>query len=124
MKAQFLKSAVAAAVFSVLSGCTESTVPNPGNLPDLTHDPILFVHGYLGSTSNWDTMKGRFKADGWAEYELYTHQFGIFNSNIKNAQELDDRVDEILRLTGADKVDIIAHSMGSVSSRYYLRNLG
>jgi triacylglycerol lipase len=124
MKAQFFKIAVIAAAFATLSSCAESTVTNPGNLPDLKHDPILFVHGYLGSTSNFDTMIDRFKADGWADYELYTYQLGALNSNVKNAQELRDKVDEIIRLTGASKVDIIAHSMGSVSSRYYLKNLG
>ena len=81
MKAQLVKLSALAAVFSVLSACTETTGTDTGTLPDLKHDPILFVHGYLGSTSNWDTMIGRFKADGWADYELYTYQFGVFDSN-------------------------------------------
>ena len=35
-----------------------------------------------------------------------------------------DQVDKIIANTGATKVDIIAFSMGSISSRYYLKNLG
>ncbi|MEM2085875.1 MAG: hypothetical protein QXF06_00525 [Archaeoglobaceae archaeon] len=33
-------------------------------------------------------------------------------------------VDNILRTTGASKIDIVAHSMGGISSRYYLKVLG
>jgi len=34
------------------------------------------------------------------------------------------QIDAILARTGATRVDIIAHSAGSVSSRYYIKNLG
>ena len=34
------------------------------------------------------------------------------------------RVNEIKAATGAAKVDIITHSMGGLSSRYYIKNLG
>jgi triacylglycerol lipase len=33
-------------------------------------------------------------------------------------------VDQLLAANGATKVDIISHSMGGLSSRYYARNLG
>ena len=37
-----------------------------GRESQATHvDPILFVHGYSGSASNWDTMISRFRSDGW-----------------------------------------------------------
>lgn len=109
---------------AVLASCTESSAPDPGTLPTLTHDPILFVHGYLGRSDNWDTMKSRFLADGWKDYELYAYTYSFTNSNATTAQEISGQVDDILKKTGASKVDIIAHSMGSISSRYYLKNLG
>ena len=28
-------------------------------------DPILFVHGYSRTASDWKTMIGRFEKDGW-----------------------------------------------------------
>ena len=37
---------------------------------------------------------------------------------------LQTKVDEIRQQTGWASVDIISHSMGGLSSRYYLRNLG
>lgn len=119
-----LRHHVSAAIALILLGCTESSAPDNGTLPVLTHDPILFVHGYGGSSTNWDTMKSRFRADGWKDYELYAYSYSFINSNASTAAEMRDQVDDILRRTGATKVDIIAHSMGSVSSRHYLKSLG
>ena len=110
-------------VFCALSACTETSSPG-GELPVLTHDPILFVHGFGGNSSNWDTMKSRFAADGWQPFELYSYNYSVITSNAASAAEIRDQVNNIISKTGATKVDIIAHSMGSLSSRYYLKNLG
>jgi len=118
-----LKRTLSLAAFGALLACTETSGPG-GTLPVLTHDPILFVHGYLGSTANFDTMRQRFLADGWKDYELYAYNYSFLSSNATTATEIRDQVNDIISKTGATKVDIIAHSMGSVSSRYYLKNLG
>lgn len=103
-----------------LAGCE---IPG-ATFTGLTHDPILFVHGYAGNGGNWQDMKGRFLADGWQAGELYACNYSFTASNAASAVEMNAQVDEILRKTGASKVDIIAFSMGSVSSRYYMKNLG
>ena len=90
----------------------------------LAHNPILFVHGWSGSASNWNTMISRFKADGWTTSELYSWSYNTSQSNATTAQEIKARVDNILATTGATKVDIVTHSMGGLSSRYYSKNLG
>jgi triacylglycerol lipase len=36
-------------------------------------DPILFVHGFTGSSSAWNTMAPRFQADGWHGNQLFGH---------------------------------------------------
>jgi len=109
-------------VSAVSLACSESA--GPGLLPELRHDPILFVHGYGGNGGNWQQMKDRFLADGWLDHELYSYNYSFIASNVTSAAEIRDQVDEIFRNTGATKVDIVAFSMGSVSSRYYLKNLG
>lgn len=112
-------------IFSVvLAGCMDKTPTSSGPLPVLKHDPILFVHGYLGNNGNWDDMKARFLADGWQDVELYAYNYSFIDSNASSAAEIRDQVDKIITTTGATKVDIIAFSMGSISSRYYLKNLG
>jgi len=94
-----------------------STVP-------VAHNPILFVHGYGGNGGNFCTMIDRFRADAWTDRELYAYNYSFVESYAVDAQEIRAQVDQILAATGASKVDIIAHSAGSVSSRYYLKNLG
>jgi triacylglycerol lipase len=96
------------------SGSTEASHVNP----------ILFVHGYTANASTWDTMKARFLADGWESNYLYAYTFSSTKSNASVAQDIATRVNQIKAATGASQVDIIAHSMGSLSSRYYLKNLG
>lgn len=86
--------------------------------------PILFVHGWNSSAATWDTMVADFKAAGWTDAELNRWSYNTSQSNATTAQEIAARVDTIRSATGADKVDVIAHSMGSLSSRYYLKNLG
>ncbi|MEY9212509.1 triacylglycerol lipase [Thermobifida halotolerans] len=87
-------------------------------------DPVVFVHGYGGSGSNWDSMIEDFVDDGWDRDELYTVTYDASVSNTVIAEQVADKVDQALAETGADRADIVAHSMGSLSSRWYVRFLG
>ena len=87
-------------------------------------DPILFVHGYTSNASTWNTVISRFLADGWESNRLYAYTFSSTQSNATIARAVAQRVSEIRAATGAAKVDIISHSMGGLSTRYYLKNLG
>jgi len=88
------------------------------------HQPVLFVHGYNSSGATWNDMVARFKAVGYTDAELFAISYNTNQSNVITAQQLQTKVDEIRQQTGWAKVDIVTHSMGSLSSRYYLRNLG
>ena len=92
--------------------------------PTPTHNPILFIHGYNGNSATWSTMVNRFKADGWTDAELVNWSYNYRQSNATTAAQIKQKVDSILNVTGATKVDIITHSMGPLSARYYIRNLG
>jgi triacylglycerol lipase len=88
------------------------------------HLPILFVHGWKGSSSNWTTMIERFEKDGWPKEDLNNWTYNTAQSNVITAKEEATKVTEILKKTGATKVDLISHSMGGLSTRYYVKNLG
>jgi triacylglycerol lipase len=88
------------------------------------HDPILFVHGYASTGSVWNTMISRFQADGWTSAELNNWSYNYHQSNATTASQISTKIDQILAATGNSKVDVITHSMGGLSSRYYLKNLG
>jgi triacylglycerol lipase len=88
-------------------------------------DPILFVHGYTESASVWNTMVANFEKDGYPKSYLSAYSYNTSQSNVVDAEkEVKPRVEALLKNTGATKVDIIAHSMGSLNSRYYIKNLG
>jgi triacylglycerol esterase/lipase EstA (alpha/beta hydrolase family) len=89
-------------------------------------DPILFVHGWNGSASNWSTMISRFEKDGYPKSYLsvYTYESSSRSNRTIAADEVKPRVEALLKATGATKVDILAHSMGSLNSRWYIKFLG
>jgi triacylglycerol lipase len=87
-------------------------------------EPILFVHGWSGAAWNWDVMIDRFEADGYTPAELRAFSYNTAQSNASTAQQVAAEVEGLRARTGAERVDVVAHSMGSLSSRYYLRNLG
>ncbi len=91
----------------------------------LALDPILFVHGFSGSASNWNTMVERFEKDGWPKSYLRAYSYNTSQSNKTDAeQNVKPEVENLLKATGASKVDIVAHSMGSLNTRWYIKFLG
>lgn len=87
-------------------------------------DPILFVHGFSGAAWNWDVMIDRLEADGYPAAKLRAIDYNSAQSNAATAREVSKEVQELKAATGSAQVDIVSHSMGGLSSRYYLRNLG
>jgi triacylglycerol esterase/lipase EstA (alpha/beta hydrolase family) len=99
--------------------------PPPPPPAPYTHTPILFVHGYNGSSSTWTTMVNRFIADGYAAAELVNFTYDYTKSNRTTAQLIKTKVDSILSLhPEVSQVNIITHSMGTISVRYYIDSLG
>ncbi|MEU9802955.1 triacylglycerol lipase [Streptomyces sp. NPDC051000] len=89
----------------------------------LAPDPIVFVHGWNPDASPWQNLAARFQADGWPADRLDRWSYDATQSNATTATRLADEIERVLALTGASKVDVITHSMGSLSSRYYLKHL-
>lgn len=108
---------------TAIAAAAAATACLPAN--SLAVDPILFVHGWSSSASTWDTMVERFEADGYPESHLNAYSYNTSQSNKVDAEEeVKPRVEELLEATEAEKVDVVAHSMGSLNSRWYLKELG
>jgi len=100
---------------STTSSSTTSTTAAAGR------DPILFVHGWNSSGTVWTTMIDRFKGDGYTDAQLTNWSYDTSQSNKTTAAQIAQQVDAIRSRTGAAKVDIISHSMGGLSSRWYAK---
>ncbi|MFJ2029565.1 esterase/lipase family protein [Streptosporangium sp. NPDC087985] len=99
-----------------------SFVPVPAQAA--VHNPVIFVHGWAGGGWNWAVMKSDFQKDGWPADRLFAWDYRSTQSNVTTAKELASFVEQVRRQTGAEKVDIVTHSMGGLSSRWYLKFLG
>ena len=115
----------------VLGACSSITDPTdplfrrtPRPPPPPTHPIILFVHGWNANASTWNTMIGRFETDGWQSAELSAFSYDFSKSNATTAGIIKTKVDSIIKARGVTQVAIVTHSMGTLSARYYVRNLG
>ncbi|MET8776159.1 triacylglycerol lipase [Nocardia sp. NPDC004654] len=113
-----------AAITLVATATAALGIATPQAAAAPARDPILFVHGWQGSASNWDYMWGRFLGAGYSVREIARFSYDSSQSNEDIALEMKSQVDALRAKTGAAKVDIITHSMGGLNSRWYLKNLG
>ncbi|QGZ47245.1 alpha/beta fold hydrolase [Streptomyces sp. QHH-9511] len=123
MKRSVVTAAVAAAGALLVVQAPAPAQASTGSSFTSGSNPVLFVHGYNGDAGNWNTMADRFRADGWPSAHLRQWTYDSRQSNTVTAQQLSAEVDRVLAATGATKVDIVSHSMGGLSSRYYLKTL-
>jgi triacylglycerol lipase len=114
--------AVGGALGAALAGCGGGK-ERGGGAARRAHDPIIFVHGLGGSPRAWNTMVARFRADGWSAAELDAWGYDSSRSNQETAVVLRDEVLRLLAATGRRRVDLVTHSMGGLSSRWFLSRL-
>jgi len=95
-------------------------------------NPVILVHGLSANMhANWYWMAPRIADEGYCVYALtYGRQPGNpppfnYNGGLKemeeSAPELAALVDKVLASTGAQKVDIVGHSEGSLMPNYYVK---
>jgi pimeloyl-ACP methyl ester carboxylesterase len=98
--------------------------------------PVVFVHGFSSDWSAWTNylglqgylasvgMSGFAVGDGQVPGAMNTGSFtqptGQTNSIAQNAQIVGEYIAKVKELTGAQHVDLVAHSMGGLISRYYI----
>ncbi|SMF73426.1 triacylglycerol lipase [Streptomyces sp. Amel2xC10] len=106
------------------AGTATTAAPAAAVQPLSTSTPVVFVHGYTGSASNWTTAMSVFRLNGWSSSNLFAYEYDSYGNNVTNAQGLATFVNNVKARTGASKVAIVNHSMGGLVSQYYLKVLG
>jgi pimeloyl-ACP methyl ester carboxylesterase len=103
--------------------------------PDLaaTATPVLFVHGSGMTATTWDSMIEAFVARGYPRAFLFAVQLKPLDGDNVTAAErfIAPAATQLLidarRFAGdgrlLDKIDIVSHSMGAASSRWYAARL-
>jgi pimeloyl-ACP methyl ester carboxylesterase len=101
--------------------------------------PVVLVHGFMSDHSTWAAytapdgflaragLRGWAVGDGQAEGSLDTGALSRLRSATKtlpeNAAALQRYIEGVKRRTGAQFVDLVAHSMGGLVARYYVARL-
>ena len=101
--------------FALLAGvCTGS--PAQG----AQREPVILVHGWNGSPTEFAQMQTALEQAGYPTYAIDLPG----EENIANAQAISGLVEQARQEHGGSKVSIVAHSMGGLSARHYLKVLG
>ena len=117
--------AVLVLVGILFPSCTPGavTVPTPANIK-----PIIFVHGFAGSAAQFESQAMRFESNGYPANYISAYEYDSaagLSPQFPPASVLtgvDQVVDAVLKDTGADKVDLIGHSLGTRVSQAYLKS--
>lgn len=84
-----------------------------------TRYPVLLVHGIAYRddmvVSSWGGIPQYLRCGGARVYLADTQAWASYETN---GQIIKNKISEVLQQTGADKVNIIAHSKGGVDARY------
>lgn len=86
-------------------------------------DPVLLVHGFNGSSHGWRALITALEARGYRASEIDAIDYDSDASNVTTAQLIAREADALRARTGAARIDVVSHSMGAISSRYYLERL-
>lgn len=85
--------------------------------------PVLFVHGLLHNASAFAWMRQKLAPRGFHLFED-VHLSTLRDSIEQMAQETKRAAQRMVEQTGCPKIDIVAHSMGGIVSRYLVQLLG
>ncbi len=87
--------------------------------------PIILVHGIaakqLRILNAFGKIGQRLEEGGYSVFVADTDGFGCIETN---ADQLKRYIDRVMAESGAEKVNIIAHSKGGLDSKYMITNLG
>lgn len=83
--------------------------------------PVVFVHGFNGSANTWTTATARFLEAGYSSSELFVWTYNSWQSNLTTARSFETYLDQVRATTGWDRVDVVTHSMGGLSTRWCIK---
>ncbi len=106
-------------VLGVVLGCAPKDAPTPNIIT-----PVLFIHGGAGTASQFESQAQRFMANGYppdhiAVFEYNSSENVDTQAPVRNEQ-INAIIDTLLAVSGARKVNLLGHSMGTQVSFNFL----
>ncbi|MDH5588779.1 MAG: hypothetical protein OEZ65_03270 [Gemmatimonadota bacterium] len=87
--------------------------------------PVLLVPGWFDTERDLAALRIRLISAGWPPDRVETITFAQpTGSNRSHADELERAIAELTGRTGAERIDVVAHSMGGLATRWYLLTRG
>ena len=84
--------------------------------------PVLLIPGWLDTARDMAAMRIHLLGAGWPGTHVATITFSDpAGSNRDHAEEIDAAVADLIERTGVAEIDVVAHSMGGLATRWYLR---
>lgn len=97
----------------------------PMHLGDIIRKVDVDILGIKYTSHSFDGLIDELTSNGYKEGEnLFVFPYDWRKSNKDSADNLKDKIAEILKETGAQKVDIVAHSMGGLVAKKYIADNG
>ena len=118
---------VAAAVgaAAVPAGPSGVNAPETVQVAPAGTTPVLLIPGWSDDESRLTPLGTRLAGAGWDANHVLSLSFeNPVGSNLDHAREIEQAVAALKSRTGAERVDIVAHSMGGLATRYFLLNGG
>ncbi|MEW2352630.1 alpha/beta fold hydrolase [Spirillospora sp. NPDC029432] len=87
--------------------------------------PVIFVHGFSGSGQQFETQARRLASNGFPAGLIEAHEYdSLFAENTRDEvfASLDQRIARLRAKARTDKVDLLAHSLGTALMQAYLRS--
>jgi len=91
-------------------------------LINVCRTPVFFIHGFLGSAGTWSTMSGKLQQKG---YITITNDYHAGAGSIEDQSRLlRDYINDYFNSANikVKKVNLIAHSMGGLIARHYVKS--
>ncbi|MGQ5261439.1 alpha/beta hydrolase [Micromonospora sp. ZYX-F-536] len=109
---------------ALAAGLSVTAVPQAaGAATGASYRPVIFVHGSAGSASQFQSQAKRLASNGYPTDIIEAHEYDSPNVATilpRVYAEMDARISRLLAATGADKVDLLAHSLGTFVMQGYL----
>lgn len=108
------------------NGCGGLSSPRTASIT--VHYPVVLVHGICSDPSAWDAWAQRFQAAGMITHRVDLRRLDSLRRPIAFSANQEIQVsagllrDKISTIQG--RVNIVAHSMGGIVSRYYIEQMG